>query len=66
MYFVKIIFQGSSSMGCSLDESSHFIPHTALSATSVFQGPVYTIRGLYILNIIAVDYMDGVHVLGKI
>ena len=53
-------------MGCSLDKSSHFIPHIALSATGVFQGPVCTIRRLYMLNIIAVDGLDGIHVLGKI
>ena len=40
--------------------------HTALSAPGVCQCTVCTIRGLPVLNIIAVDCLDGVHVLGKI
>ena len=44
----------------------HSIRHAALSATGVFQGPVYTTGSLRTENIIAVDGLDGIHVLGKI
>ena len=52
-------------MGCLLYEYC-YIPHTGLSATGVFQGPVYPTGGLRTLNIINVDGGDGVRVIGKI
>ena len=42
------------------------IPHTALSATGVFQGPVYPTGALRTPNIIVADCGDGVRVIGKI
>ena len=51
------------SIGCLLYE--YHIPHTALSATNVFQGPVYPIGELHTVKIIIVDFLDGEGVVGK-